>query len=42
MKNSMELELQQLPGMMKLVGGFLGLKQIYLLFFWPVLGFLKI
>ena len=39
MKNSVELELEQLPGTMKLelVGGFLGLKQNFLLFlvrFW--------
>jgi hypothetical protein len=43
MKNSVELELEQLPGTMKLeLVGFLGFKQIYLLIFWPVLGFLKI
>jgi hypothetical protein len=44
MKNSMELELEQLLGIMKveLVGGFLGLKQNFLLFFGPFLGILKI
>jgi hypothetical protein len=44
MKNSVELELEQLPGTMKLelMRGFLGLKQIFLLFFGPFLGILKI
>jgi len=44
MKNSVELELEQLPGTMKLelVGGFPGLKQIFLLFFCPFLGIFKI
>jgi hypothetical protein len=46
MKNSVELELEQLSGTMKLelVGGlgFLGLKQNSLLFFGPFLGILKI
>ena len=41
MKNSVELELEQLSGTMKLelVGGFPGLKQIFLLFlagFWKI------
>jgi hypothetical protein len=41
MKNTMEVELEQLPGTMKLelVGGFPGLKQIFLLFFGPFLEF---
>ena len=41
MKNSVELELEQLPGTMKLeqVGSFLGLEQIFLLFFGPFLEF---
>jgi len=44
MKNSMELELKQLSDTMKLelVGGFLGLKQFFLLFFDPFLVILKI
>jgi len=44
MKNSMELELEQLLGTMKLelVGGFPGSKQNILIFFGPFLGFLKI
>jgi hypothetical protein len=39
-----ELELEQLSDTVKLelVGGFLGLKQKILLFFWPFLRFLKI
>jgi hypothetical protein len=44
MKNSVKLELEQLPSTMKLelVGGFPGLKQIFLLFFGLFLGILKI
>ena len=44
MKNSVELELEQLLSTMKveLVGGFLGLKQKFLLFFDLFLGILKI
>jgi hypothetical protein len=40
----MELELEQLHGTMKLelVGGFLGLKQNFLLLFGPFLGIFKI
>jgi len=44
MKNSMELELEQLFDTMKLelVGGFVGLKQNFLLFFGPFWKILKI
>ena len=44
MKNSVELELEQLPGTMKLelVGDFLGLKQIFFAIFCLFLEILKI
>jgi hypothetical protein len=44
MKNSVELELEQLPSTTKLelVGSLLGLKQNFLLFFCPFFGILKI